>query len=50
MASRSFSVSEIETEFIWYDGGSSEATNQRISRVFTNGYTWGGLKKKYGNV
>jgi len=50
MASRSFSISEIETEFIWYDGGSSEATNQRISRVFTNGYTWDGLKKKYGNV
>ena len=50
MAARSFSVSEIATEFLWYDGGGIEATKQKISRVLTGGDTWDGTKKVYGNI
>ena len=50
MASRSFSISEIDTEFLWYDGGSVEATTQKISRPLTGGKTWNGEKKKFGNI
>ena len=50
MAARSFSVSEIATEFLWYDGGGIEATKQKISRVLTGGKNWDGTKKLYGNI
>lgn len=50
MAARSFSVSEIATEFLWYDGGGIEATKQKISRVLTGGKMWNGDKKVYGNI
>ena len=50
MAARSFSVSEISTEFLWYDGGGIEATKQKISRVLTGGENWDGSKKVYGNI
>lgn len=50
MAARSFSVSEIATEFLWYDGGGIEATKQKISRVLTGGKMWNGDKKIYGNI
>lgn len=50
MASRSFSVSEIGTEFLWFDGGGVEATKQKISRVLTGGLNWDGTKKLYGNI
>lgn len=50
MAARSFSVSEIATEFLWYDGGGIEATKQKISRVLTGGKMWDGSNKIYGNV
>lgn len=50
MAARSFSISEIATEFLWYDGGGIEATKQKISRVLTGGDNWDGTKKVYGNI
>lgn len=50
MGSRSFSIPEIDTTFLFYDNGSTEATAQRISRVFTGGKTYDGKKKHYGNV
>jgi len=50
VGARSFSVSEIATEFLWYDGGGIEATKQKISRVLTGGKLWNGDKKIYGNV
>ena len=50
VGARSFSVSEIATEFLWYDGGGIEATKQKISRVLTGGKMWNGDKKIYGNV
>lgn len=50
MGSRSFSIPEIDTTFLFYDNGSAGATAQRISRVFTGGKTYDGKKKHYGNV
>ena len=50
MGSRSVSVSQIETTFIWYDAGSVDTTTQKLSRVFTTGELWGGEQKKYGNI
>ena len=50
IGARSFSVPEIETVFLWYDGGNVNSTAQRISRVFTNGKDWDGNKKNLGNV
>lgn len=50
MGARSVSIPEVETTFLWYDGGSIEATKQKISRVLTGGERWNGDKKIYGNV
>jgi hypothetical protein len=50
MGARSFSVSEVETEFLWYDNGGIESTAQRIARVLTPGLTWSGEQKRFGNI
>lgn len=50
MASRSFSVSEIDTVFLFFDRGSYASITQKISRVLTPGKTFKGLVKTHGNV
>lgn len=50
MASRSFSISQIDTVMLMFDGGSYATIAQKISRVFTPGKTYNGDDKVYGNV
>jgi hypothetical protein len=50
MASRSFSVSQIDTVMLMFDGGSYATISQKISRVLTPGKTYDGEDKVYGNV
>jgi hypothetical protein len=50
MGARSFSVSEVETEFLWYDNGGIESTAQRVARVLTPGRLWNGEQKRFGNI
>jgi hypothetical protein len=50
MASRSFSVSEIDTVMLMFDRGSYATISQKISRVLTPGKTFKGEDKVFGNV
>lgn len=50
MASRSFSIPEIDTNMLLYDRGSYAANGQKIARVFTSGKTYYGDKKIYGDI
>ena len=50
MASRSFSVSEIDTVFLMFDRGSYSAVSQKVSRVLTPGLTFDGQVKKHGYI
>jgi superfamily II DNA or RNA helicase len=50
MASRSFSVSEIDTVILMFDRGSYATITQKISRVLTPGKTFNGENKVYGNI
>jgi|APGre2960657404_1045060.scaffolds.fasta_scaffold35222_1 hypothetical protein len=50
MASRSFSVSEIDTVFLMFDRGSYSAVSQKVSRVLTPGLTFDDQVKKYGYI
>ncbi len=50
MASRSFSVSQIDTVILMFDRGSYATISQKVSRVLTPGETYDGNKKVYGNV
>lgn len=50
MASRSFSISEIDTVFLMYDNGLLSQTVQKASRVFTPGDTYTGESKTQGTV
>tara|TARA_R110000803_G_scaffold91394_1_gene158758 strand:+ start:780 stop:2093 length:1314 start_codon:yes stop_codon:yes gene_type:complete len=46
MASRSFSISEIDTVFLMYDNGILAQTIQKVSRGFTPGETYYGKEKE----
>ena len=50
MASRSFSIPEIDTVFLMYDGGMLSQTIQKVSRAFTPGKTYNGEEKKVGTI
>ena len=50
MASRSFSISEIDTVFLMYDNGILAQTIQKVSRAFTPGQTYGGKQKEHGTI
>lgn len=50
MASRSFSVSEIDTVMLMFDRGSYSTISQKISRVLTPGKTFNGEDKVFGNI
>lgn len=50
MASRSFSVSAIDTVMLMFDRGSYATIAQKISRVLTPGKTFDGQDKVYGNI
>lgn len=50
MASRSFSISEIDTVFLMFDRGSYSTITQKVSRVLTPGITYRGLYKTHGNI
>ena len=50
MASRSFSVSEIDTVMLMFDRGSYSTVAQKISRVLTPGNTYDESKKVHGNI
>jgi hypothetical protein len=50
MASRSFSISEIDTVILMFDRGSYSTITQKVSRVLTPGVTYKGLPKTHGNV
>jgi hypothetical protein len=50
MASRSFSISEIDTVILMFDRGSYSTITQKVSRVLTPGKTYNGLPKTHGNV
>jgi len=50
MASRSFSVSEIDTVMLMFDRGSYSTVAQKISRVLTPGNTYDESKKVSGNI
>lgn len=50
MASRSFSISEIDTVILMFDRGSYSTITQKVSRVLTPGNTYKGLPKTYGNI
>jgi len=50
MASRSFSIPQIDTVFLMYDNGSLAQTQQKVSRAFTPGETYAGGKKIEGVV
>jgi len=50
MASRSFSISEIDTVFLMYDQGLLSQTVQKCSRAFTPGKTYTGEEKTEGVI
>lgn len=50
MASRSFSIPEIDTVFLMYDNGILAQTIQKVSRAFTPGLTYNGEQKKEGVI
>jgi hypothetical protein len=50
MASRSFSIPEIDTVILMFDRGSYSTISQKIARVLTPGKTYLGDKKTYGNI
>lgn len=50
MASRSFSISEIDTVILMFDRGSYSTITQKVSRVLTPGKTYKDLLKTYGNI
>jgi len=50
MASRSFSIPEIDTVFLMYDNGMLSQTIQKVSRAFTPGYTYFKEEKKEGVI
>lgn len=50
MASRSFSVSEIDTVFLMYDNGLLAQTIQKVSRAFTPGKTYMDEQKTTGTI
>jgi hypothetical protein len=50
MASRSFSIPEIDTVFLMYDNGILSQTIQKVSRAFTPGLTYNGEQKKEGVI
>jgi hypothetical protein len=50
MASRSFSISEIDTVILMFDRGSYSTITQKVSRVLTPGITYKGLPKTHGNI
>ena len=50
MASRSFSVSEIDTVFLMYDNGLLAQTIQKVSRAFTPGKTYMKEQKTKGTI
>lgn len=50
MASRSFSISEIDTVILMFDRGSYSTITQKVSRVLTPGKTYNGLTKTHGNI
>jgi len=50
MASRSFSVSAIDTVMLMFDRGSYATIAQKISRVLTPGKTFNGEDKVFGNI
>jgi superfamily II DNA or RNA helicase len=50
MASRSFSIPEIDTVMLMFDRGSYSTIAQKISRVLTPGKTLDGNTKVYGNI
>jgi hypothetical protein len=50
MASRSFSISEIDTVMLMFDRGNYATITQKISRVLTPGKTFDGQDKVYGNI
>lgn len=50
MASRSFSVSEIDTVILMFDRGQYSSISQKIARVLTPGKTFDGQEKVYGNI
>jgi hypothetical protein len=50
MASRSFSVSEIDTVILAYDKGDLGGTSQKVSRCLTPGNTINGDKKTHGLI
>jgi len=50
MASRSFSISEIDTVMLMFDRGSYASVAQKVSRVLTPGLTYNGEPKTIGNI
>lgn len=50
MASRSFSIPEIDTVFLMYDGGLLSQTIQKVSRAFSTGKTYSRELKTHGTV
>lgn len=50
MASRSFSISEIDTVILMFDRGSYSTITQKVSRVLTHGTIYKGLPKTHGNI
>ena len=50
MASRSFSIPEIDTVFLMYDNGLLSQTIQKASRAFTPGITYSGEEKVEGAI
>lgn len=50
MASRSFSIPEIDTVFLMYDNGNIAQTIQKVSRAFTPGKTYTEDKKTNGTI
>ena len=50
MASRSFSISEIDTVILMFDRGSYSTITQKVSRVLTHGLTYKGQPKTHGNI
>jgi hypothetical protein len=50
MASRSFSLSEIDTVILMFDRGSYSTITQKVARVLTHGKTYNGSLKTHGNI
>ena len=50
MASRSFSIPEIDTVILMFDRGSYSTITQKVSRVLTPGLTYNGIPKTHGNI